>query len=268
MRTPTLSLRLVGRRLSLAAAASLTVALPLRAQQVPLPAAGDLVARYVELIGGREAILRHSSFRTRGSFEMPSAGIRGDLEIVQARPNRMMMRTTIPGVGEIAGGFDGSVGWAMDPMQGPRLLSGAELDARRDEADVRSIFRDSGSVARLETVERVDLGGSACYKVKISWKSGRESFDCYAVDGGLLVATILKEQSPMGTLEVTTLVSEYKDFGGLRRPTKLTASAMGQQQVMTITSVDYDVLDHEAFALPAAIRALVERTTAKAASNP
>jgi len=252
-------------------AAALVAACALSAQQpsaTPLPAARDLVARFVDAIGGREALLRHASFRARGRFEMPAAGISGDLEIIQARPNRMAMRTTIPGIGEVASGFDGTIGWSMDPMQGPRLLAGAELAARRDEADLMSVFRDGESIASLSTTERVELGGQSCYKVKVSWKSGRESIDCYAVESGMLVATVVREESPMGTLEVTTLLADYKAFGGVRRPTRMTASAMGQQQVVTITSVEFDVVDASAFELPAAIRTLADKAVVKVGSNP
>jgi len=36
----------------------------------------------------------------------------------------MLLKITLQGLGEMARGYDGQVGWAMDPAIGPRLLVG------------------------------------------------------------------------------------------------------------------------------------------------
>jgi hypothetical protein len=103
------------------------------------------------------------------------------------------------------------------------------------------------------------MNGEACYKVKLVWKSGRETFDCYSVASGLLIASMGKQESAMGTVEVTNLLSDYKDFGGQKIATRLTQQVMGNEQVITINSVDYDAADAATFAMPAAIKALAEK---------
>lgn len=227
---------------------------PAAAQQ--LPEATQLVQRYLDAVGGREALLAPRTTRARGTFEMPAAGITGELEVVSGKPNRMVTRVTIPALGEMRSGFDGQTGWALDPMMGARLLTGAELDAAREQADPLASVRDPSTYQSMTTVEQTTMGGQACYRVRVVSKSGRESFDCYAVDTGLLVASVNTQDSPMGTMTVTTLVSEYKQFGNVRMPTRMTQEMMGQQQTMTITSVEFDVVDDAAFALPAEIQAL------------
>jgi hypothetical protein len=92
--------------------------------------------------------------------------------------------------------------------------------------------------------------------VRVVSRSGRESFDCYAVDTGLLVASVSTQESPMGSMTITTQLGEYKQFGNVRMPTRMTQEMMGQQQTMTITSVEFDVVDDAAFSLPAEIQAL------------
>lgn len=227
---------------------------PAAAQQ--LPEATQLVQRYVEAVGGREALLAPRSTRIRGTFEMPAAGLTGELEMVLAKPNRIASKVNIPGVGEILTGYDGQTGWSLNPMMGARLLSGAELDAVREQGDPLVSVRDPSTYQSMTTVEQTTMGGQACYKVRVVSKSGRESFDCYAVDNGLLVASVSTQDSPMGSVSVTSLLSEYKQFGNVRMATRMTQEAMGQQHTMTITSVEFDVVDDAAFSLPAEIRAL------------
>jgi hypothetical protein len=245
----------VGRSLWTLALAACALA-PAAAAAQQLPSAEQLTQRYVQAVGGREAMLAPRTTRTRGTFEMPSSGLTGELEVVAGKPNRVATRVTIAGLGEIRNGYDGTTGWSIDPMMGARLLSEAELAAAREQADPMAAVRDPSAFTSMTTVEQTTMGGQACYKVRLVWKSGRESFDCYAVDTGLLVGSIANQESPMGTMSVTTLVSDYKQFGSVRMPTRMTQEAMGQQQVMTITSVEFDVVDDAAFTPPAEIAAL------------
>src|SRR5688572_19776365 len=244
-----------------AAALALAAAAPvaLVAQGTALPPAKDIVAKAAAATNAGPVMAKHSSVKTKGRFEMPAQGIGGDLEISQARPNKTMLRITISGVGTIENGFDGTTGWEINPMQGPRIMTGRQLDAVREEASFGASSRQGPNVASAETLEQTQMNGEACYKVKFVWKSGRETFDCYSVATGLLVASMGKQESAMGTVDVTNLISDYKDFGGQKIATRLTQQVMGQEQVLVITSVEYDAADPATFQMPAAIKALVEK---------
>jgi hypothetical protein len=230
-----------------------------RAQDAALPPAKDLIAKFVAATNAGPVMAKHSSVRTKGRFEMAAAGVSGDLEISQARPNKTMLRINLPGVGQIEQGFDGTTGWSINPMQGPRIMAGKELDAIREESSFGASSRQGPNVASAETVEKTQMNGEACYKVKLIWKSGRETQDCYSVATGLLVASVGKQDSPMGSVDVTNLISDYKDFGGQKIATRLTQQLMGQEQVIIINTVDYDAADPAAFEMPAAIKALAEK---------
>jgi hypothetical protein len=247
--------RPVGRRVWALALAACALA-PAAAAAQQLPPAEQLVQRYVQAVGGRDALLAPRTTRTRGTFEMPATGLAGELEVVSGKPNRVATRVTIAGIGEIRNGYDGQTGWSVDPMMGARLLTGGELEAAREQADPMAAVRDPSVFTSMTTVEQTTMGGQACYKVRLVWKSGRESYDCYAVDGGLLVASVNTQESPMGNIEVTTVVSDYRQFGNVRMPTRMSQEMMGNQQVITVTSVEFDVVDDAAFTPPAEISAL------------
>ena len=230
-----------------------------RAQAAALPPAKDLIAKFVAATNAGPVMAKHSSVRTKGRFEMAAAGVSGDLEISQARPNKTMMRINLSGVGQIEQGFDGTTGWSINPMQGPRIITGKELDAIREESSFGASSRQGPNVASVETMEKTQMNGEACYKVKVVWKSGRETQDCYSVASGLLIASMGKQDSPMGSVDVTNLISDYKDFGGQKIATRLTQQLMGQEQVLIINTVEYDAADPAAFEMPAAIKALAEK---------
>jgi hypothetical protein len=76
-------------------------------------------------------------------------------------------------------------------------------------------------------------------------------------------------QSPLGKIQVETVLSDYRDFGGLKVPVKTELSMMGQKQVLAIESVTYDAIDPKVFELPAAVKALVAAPAdAKPAADP
>ena len=248
------------RRFAAAAGLTMVATAPAAAQgSAALPPAKELIAKFVAATNATAIMAKHQSVRTKGRFELPAAGVSGDLEISQARPNKTMMRINVSSIGQIEQGFDGTTAWSINPMQGPRLMTGRELDAVREESSFGTPSRQGPNVASAETTEKTEMNGEPCYKVKMVWKSGRETFDCYSVASGLLIASTGKQESPMGTIEVTNLISDYKDFGGQKVATRLTQQVMGNEQVLIINTVDYDAADPAAFEMPAAIKALVEK---------
>lgn len=229
------------------------------AASTSLPAAKDVIARYITAIGGKDALARVKSVRSTGVFEMPAAGLKGEVLVIQALPNKMVMNTNIPGVGDINSGFNGEVAWSINPMQGARLIEGKELEQLREESGFSSILRRAELTTSMETVGKGEMQGEACYQVKVVYKSGREATECYSVGSGVLVGTTTTQTTPMGSADVTTLVSDYKDVGGIKAAMKTRLQVMGQEQVMTFSKVELDGADDaKAFELPPAIKTMVE----------
>lgn len=234
-----------------------TPATPAATADTALPSASDVLARYARAIGGAEAVTRHASIRSTGTFEMPAAGVKGALLLVQDR-ERMVMRMELPGMGEMLSGFDGRAGWALNPMQGARVLEGKELEQTRESAGYAAILRQAPAVRQAETVERTTLDGRDCWKLRLTSASGRESHECYDVETGLLVGQWAKQESAMGAIEVTTVMREWKEFGGLRTATELRVQAAGQEQVLRIANMEFGHADDaKVLEVPAAVKALL-----------
>lgn len=228
------------------------------AQVTPtLPAGTAIVARYAAAVGG-PAFLSAKSIVTKGAMSMPAAGISATFELTQLSPNQMQMVTEIPGMGAVQAGFDGTTGWSMDPMQGPRLLTDKELDQIRDESDRRATVRAAEMFTSIVTVADTTMNSERCYLVKLVWKSGRETFDCYSPTTGLMVASRSVQKTAMGDIPVVTLLSDYKKFGDVTVATKSVQEAMGQQQVFSISSVEFGNGAGMTIAPPAAVKALVK----------
>src|SRR5579872_241575 len=132
----------MGRRSALALAMALVSGVvlaqqaqqPQQAPQTPLPEARTIVDRYVTAIGGAAAFKAIQSIRAGGRLEIAEQHIGGDVELLSARPAKLSYRVTIPGIGQIANGYDGRTGWALSLLTGPEVFSGRQLSEAADDA--------------------------------------------------------------------------------------------------------------------------------------
>ncbi len=126
------------------------------------------------------------------------------------------------GMGAMNQGYNGEIGWSDNPMTGAQLLDGDQLAGMKLQADFYAPLNYSKHFTSMETVEETDFNGQAAYKVKLVNAAGKESFQYFAKDGGLLLGSQGVQAGPMGESEVKTSFSDYKDFGGAKIPGKVT----------------------------------------------
>jgi hypothetical protein len=225
----------------------------------PLPGGREVIDRYIQAIGGRAAVLSHTSLHTTGTYAVPSSGMVGTLETFAAtKPDRVLQRVAVPGVGEIVTGYDGEHGWSVNPMMGPMLQQGKELEQAKLDADFYSELRDPAKYRSVTTVEKTTFENRPCYKVSLVHADGTEDFDFYDVENGLRVGGIQTRESPMGRVTTTAVEGNYKKFGNLLQATTLTVKAMGIEQKITLSTIEYDTVPPTAFELAAAVKALIK----------
>ena len=224
----------------------------------PLPPAQTIIDRHIDAIGGRAAIKAHKSVKVTGSISVPSNGMSGTIEVYAARPNKTMTNTTLASIGELSDGYDGTVAWSITPMTGPMLATGEELDQKKFEADFDGALGIATRYDSITTTEKTAFEGRPVYKVVMSRKGAADEIAFFDVETGLKAGGIVQRKSPMGTVAVTTALSDYKKFGDMLHPTTTKQTLGGVQMLATFTSVEYDKVDPAVFELPAPIKALVK----------
>ena len=224
-----------------------------------LPDARAIIDRHVKEIGGRQALLGYKSMHSVATVSMPAAGISGPMETwATAEPQRLVVKMTIDGVGEIMEGFDGTNAWSVNPMTGPMLKTGAELEEAKVDGDFRNDLRDPKKYPTVKTLEKTTFDGRPCYKVLLTRSDGGQDTDFYDVATGLRAGTQKLRTTPMGPMTTVSVESDYKKFGKVMVATKVSQKVMGIEQVITLTSIDYEKVDPAVFELPAAIKALIK----------
>lgn len=228
-----------------------------------LPDACDVLDRYAKAIGGRDALAKHSSMHQTGVLEFAGAGIKADMQIFLAKPNLMLTRMTVPGMGEISRGFDGTTGWSIEPTSGPMVLSGKPLEQMKIESEFMGMMHDPKSYASVQNVGLVDFEGKPAYELHLVRVGGDTATEYFDPQSGLQVGLVRSVDSPMGRMKVIGAVGDYKPFGDLTLPTRMTQKLpTGQQMALTLTAVEFDTVPAGTFALPAPIKALASPAAA------
>ncbi len=218
-----------------------------------------IIARYVEALGGEEAIRKHESRTTKGKMELAAMGMSGDVTIYAAAPDKMVMEVEMAGFGTMNNGYNGEVGWSDNPMAGAQLLEGKALKPQKQQADFYAPLHYEDTYSSMETLELTEFEGQSAYKVKLVDADGDESTEYFAEDGGLLLGVTAMQSNQMGESEVTTVFSDYKDFSGLMQPatTVIKMTAMGMEIKNTVTEVTVNDVTPEKLEPPDSIKALI-----------
>ena len=232
----------------------------------PLPKANEIFTRGIAAIGGEAAIRKHTSMVTKGTLSMTAAGMSGKLEIISLAPNKILSIMEFPGVGKITQGFDGTVGWSMNPMQGPSLIEGPMLEELKKSSDMYKDLDPSKIWDKAETKGAVNFGGVPCFEIIVSGGPGDGAL-YYEIQTGLTRGMVLTVESPMGKMPSTTIMSDYKEFDGVKIATRTDVEAMNMKQVLVVDSVDYKLVDPSIFNLPPEIKALVSGAQSPAAAG-
>jgi hypothetical protein len=218
----------------------------------------DVIEKSFDAVGGRELMESAEYVYFKGGISIPAAGITGSIETFIHAPDKLLVLVNIPMIGEQKQGVNGDVAWSSDAMSGPRLLPEDEAKALREETNPASRLNYKKDNPVIEYAGEVDFDGQKAHKIRLVDEDNKESHEYYSVEKGYLIGNEAKVPTPMGELQMTSYMREYKEMAGVMQPTKMVQKAGPQEFVITITDVSYGEIDASKFELPAAVQALVK----------
>ena len=224
----------------------------------PLPSAKEVLDRYAEAIGGKDVFKKNQSQHGKGTVEMKAQGITGKMEAFAARPNKLLMKMTIPGAGEFNTGFDGKVAWMSTALTGAMLLEGKMRDQVAAEADFDHALHPAEDYKVTEVLGVEEFNGEPCYKLKLVHETGFESTEFFSVKTGLQRGMIATQESPLGPVTTTTLITDYKQFGGILMASRISQKMAGVETIVTMNEMEFNTVDPAVFELPQEVKTLLE----------
>jgi hypothetical protein len=217
--------------------------------------ARDVIARYVEALGGQELISSHESRHIGAAFEQ--SGMTGQLDMYSAESGNYRMKLAITGVGDFEEGVLDNVGWSHDVMQGPQLMTGNHLASTllRTRHNAELHYFDLYNNVSLEG--EIEFDGVVCYKLRLDTPL-ETSFEYFHIDTGLMRGAE-REQILAGDsmLKTSLVIREWRRWEGRLYPVKTEVTSAVGKQTIVVTNVSHGSVDPEAFQPPAPVLALL-----------
>ena len=176
----------------------------------------QILKRYEEALGGREAIEAIKSYKLNGTFEI--AGITGTFQAWRKEPQKSLSVMEFPR-GTLKKGFDGETHWLQTPTgtvadSGPQQLGELERDA---EVYVAGRIRNLFDTMKLENKAR--LGGRDVNVIEGKPARGPAEKLFFDVENGLLVRwDMARREANRGTVFVKVHLNDYKEVNGVKVP--------------------------------------------------
>lgn len=237
----------------MALTAVLGMALALPSGAADLPSVDDVIAKYVKAVGGKDAIGKVKTRVMKGKFSLPDMGMEAPMEIYLQPPNMYnMVNVEAMGI-VIEFGVSGDVVWQVNPMEGNSIVEGAQKGELLRQASLEPLAEWKKHYEKAEVAEETTVNDKKAYKVVFTPKDGDPQTMFFDAESGLIVQT----EAIQDGMPVTTAVEEYKEFDGVKIPTKMTSSGGMMNPVITFSEIEQNVeIPAEKFALPDEIKAL------------
>jgi hypothetical protein len=231
----------------------------------PLPSAESVLDRYVQVTGGKQAYQKRKSEIAHGTVEYAAIGIKGSLTRYAAEPDKYYAALDIEGLGKIETGVNGQIAWENSAILGPRVKTGIERAEAIREGNMNATVNWRKLFPKVENAGIETIDGEACYKVVMTPAEGQPMIGYYQKKSGLQVKLTTVSTTQMGDIPVEMIATDYRNFGGILEPAKVIQKAGPQEFTMTLERVEVNpAIPAETFALPAEVRALVDKKADKA----
>jgi hypothetical protein len=214
-----------------------------------LPFTKEVLSRYAEAIGGREAFAKIRNRVLKGTVTTAD-GQSYPLEIDQAAPNKYRSVVTLPR-GTSERGYDGRAGWNAS---GGRV--GRPEASELAELERRAVF--SGNVDLAAQFSALAVAGEEPAEGGPAWmlmgraRDGTRTKLLFDEKSGLLVRRVEYQDTVLGSIPDQTDFSDYEEVDGVRLPFTVLRTGPRFRQVQKYDEIRQNVeLDPAIFEPPA-----------------
>jgi hypothetical protein len=223
--------------------ATLALALLLAPLGLRADAAADrILDRAAVAIGEPAAVANIKTRLTEYAAEIPAAGLTMTSKVYQQRPNFYLSENNLPGIGMMYQGHDGATAWALDPLQGYRVLENDErtqlllLAAIGTEAEIKARF------AERVALPDVLLGDRPQQQLRVSGPRLPTTTLLFDTQTGLLTQMSLTvDAGDQGQVPVKIRITGYQVFDGVKVPSKMESEVGPLLVIMTLKNLRHNV---------------------------
>lgn len=216
-----------------------------------LPTLNWILERYVQALGGKNAVATLTSRVTKGRIDVAGVSFGGRLETYAKAPNMSLTVMNTESTGVLKRGFDGRNSWVLSNQKGFKDPSPMELAAFAAEADFYRDIKLKELYPRISLVSKGNVGTRDAYVVEATSRFGTLEKLYFDVETGLLIRRDTTRPSSGGSVRAEFYFSDWRVVDGVKISFKTTEIIPSGTYIFTLEEVKHNVaLDEEIFRQP------------------
>jgi hypothetical protein len=210
--------------------------------------AGEIIAKYTQAAGGKEAIEKITSLKMEGTV-IGGRVQESTVSILQKAPGYYFCAINSP-QGSLEWRYNGEEGWFKTPQYTRKMEGNDLLDLKLSSDFYNQLdFENNYSGLKLSDVERLD--NDTVYVVEGSSSKYRHYKFFFSTSSGLLVRQIQYNQTWTGELQIQTDYKDYRSVNGVMLPYEIHTVDFERNQVFKYNNITANVaVDDNIFSLP------------------
>jgi len=214
-----------------------------------LPAADELLNKYLGAVGGADALSKIHTRVQKGTLD--AMGHKSEIEVYSEAPEKRVSISKIPN-GSSVTAFNGEVGWLTIP-NGVHRMTAQEREAARIDAELYFPLRVREMYKQFRVLPGEPINGHDTYLISATGGDVHPALRLYFdQQTGLLVRQIRYAETALGRLPTQLDYADYKDADGVKIPYQWTLWRPGGSFTIRIADVQQNVpIDEKLFVPPA-----------------
>ncbi len=214
-----------------------------------VPSANQIVAKYIDALGGSSAIGKLSTRIEKGTINL--GGRAFPVDILTKVPGKRVSIIHLPN-GDNITAYDGNSGWTSSPNRPVHDLPTGEVISSRAETDLQLPIHVKQLFGELRNEKPEKIGDNEVYVVS-AINLGQPPLKFYFDErSGLLLRILRYVESPLGRNPTRIDYADYRDQAGVKIPFQRIVARPGSRVTIQIEEAhDNLAVDDSKFARPA-----------------
>lgn len=190
------------------------------ALQNKLPTADEIIEKYIQAVGGREANFKLKTARIFGTVEVTPVNVTGTFDVYAKAPNKFLTAMNVTQLGELKEGFNGQTAWIRTDQIGVQVFNVAKQAEIVRNADFYKYFnfKKHFSKAKVSVVDK-DVDKPA-YLIELTPTAGGSLEKMYfdQLSGLLIRRDVMRIGFQGKSLPATIYYGDYREIDGVKIP--------------------------------------------------
>lgn len=205
-----------------------------------LPTADEVLAKYVEALGGAAALKAVTSRVTKGTLDVVGVSRGGKFEIYAQAPNKSFTLIEAGQIGTVKVGYNGRSGWTRSAT-GVRMLKGPELAALQRDSDFYGDLTLKNNYPKITLAGMSKIGYREVYVLDLQPTAG--ALERLYLDSQTYLPVRVNRIETLGTISapVEIYLDDWRAVDGIKYPFSRSQSYPKLTLTFTVQEIKHNV---------------------------